>query len=273
MELVGRLINERDEKLILSTDEDGISHSVYIKHVAPECGVVLVGHNVGDHFMVEYYYPYSRYPYITSNRDCKITRMSDNERYMASCEDSRFGINAIFYMSNFADIFKYKIPLDEEVKVRCLSLSALAKSARILSPIEKSPEVEREMLERRSKRVNLVDRAQNGDDEAFEQLTSDEMKMYQRVNHRVWESDLYSVVDSFFMPSGMECDQYCVMGQITDIEEHVNSVTGNRFYRFNVKTNNDMRIGITVAASDVIGEPKTGRRIKCDVWLQGEIEF
>ena len=55
--------------------------------------------------------------------------------------------------------------------------------------------------------------AKNGDEEAMESLTIEDMDTYSMISQRVENEDVYSIVDSYFMPYGMECDLYNIHGR------------------------------------------------------------
>ena len=54
----------------------------------------------------------------------------------------------------------------------------------------------------------------------MESLTMDDIDTYAMISQRLTKEDVFSIVDSFFMPSGLECDQYSVMGEITEMNTH-----------------------------------------------------
>ena len=61
----------------------------------------------------------------------------------------------------------------------------------------------------------------------MESLTMDDIDTYAMISQRLTKEDVFSIVDSFFMPSGLECDQYSVMGEIVDFVNFKNILTGN----------------------------------------------
>ena len=86
------------------------------------------------------------------------------------------------------------------------------------------------------------------------------------------KEDLYSIVDSSFMPSGIECDQYSVIGEIRKIEEKKNQITKEIVYDLTLECS-DMIFHVGIAKIDLIGEPKIGRRFKGQIWMQGVAKF
>lgn len=64
----------------------------------------------------------------------------------------------------------------------------------------------------------------------METLTIEDIDLYSQVSRRAMKEDLYSIVDSSFMPCGIECDQYSIIGEITGIETKENRVSGELVY-------------------------------------------
>lgn len=106
----------------------------------------------------------------------------------------------------------------------------------------------------------------------METLTIEDIDMYSQISRRAMKEDLYSIVDSCFMPCGIECDQYSVIGEITHIEEKKNSFTGEMVYDLTLDCN-DMLFHVGIGAEDLMGEPKVGRRFKGQIWMQGAAKF
>ena len=121
-------------------------------------------------------------------------------------------------------------------------------------------------------RNHLLEAAKNGDENAMETLTIEDMDMYSQISKRVMKEDLYSIVDSSFMPSGIECDQYSVIGEIRKIEEKKNQITEEVVYDLTLECS-DMIFHVGIAKKDLIGEPKIGRRFKGQIWMQGVAKF
>ena len=84
--------------------------------------------------------------------------------------------------------------------------------------------------------------------------------------------DVFSIVDSYFMPYGIECDQYSVLGEIMDMELQENTYTQEEIYILTVSANT-MTFDICINKKDIMGEPAVGRRFKGVIWMQGKINF
>ena len=129
--------------------------------------------------------------------------------------------------------------------------------------------VEQEISKKRS---NLIAAARNGDEEAMESLTMDDMDTYSMISQRIVTDDVFSIVDSYFMPYGIECDQYNVMGEILEVMKFKNILTGEDICQLTVESN-DVQFDICINCKDLLGEPEAGRRFKGIIWLQGQLHY
>ena len=114
--------------------------------------------------------------------------------------------------------------------------------------------------------------ARKGDEEAIESLTLEDMDTYTMISQRIQEEDLFTVIDTFMMPYGTECDLYQIMGEIKNVESAVNEYTDEKLY-FMTLSCNDMIFDICINQKDLLGEPEEGRRFKGSIWMQGHINF
>ena len=139
-------------------------------------------------------------------------------------------------------------------------------------PICKSEEQIVTDQEAAANRNHLIAAAKNGDEEAMESLTLEDIDTYTMVSRRIQQEDVFSIVDSFFMPYGMECDQYQILGEILNCQKVSNHVTGEKVYCLRVDCNG-LQFDICMNEKDLLGIPEEGRRFKGTVWLQGRINF
>ncbi len=269
--LTDNFIEHADETASFRLDEDTVL-IIYRKYVAPGCGVMLVGTQIKGRFRLDYYFPFMQSELVTSTDVCMVSKKNGADAYLVSTEDSRFGMITIFHLINMTDFIKSRLELDETYPAKKICMTGLALTARVLLPVIKTEEQIQAQRLRNKKRIRLLQEARYGDEDAMEELATQEMETVSVVNQQIFQDDLYSVIDSFFMPYGVECDLYMLMGEILAVEELVNAFTGEKFYRIQVRANYiDVTVG--VLAADLAGEPKAGRRIKCEVWLQGTVEF
>ena len=153
-----------------------------------------------------------------------------------------------------------------------MTLSGLARKGTILLPVLKKAEETAEAEEKTINRGRLMAAAKNGDEEAMESLTIEDMDTYSMISQRVENEDVYSIVDSYFMPYGMECDLYNIMGEILECNKVQNVLTGDSIYEMRICCN-DIEMDVCNNENDLLGEPLRGRRFKGIVWLQGNVDF
>ena len=249
--------------------------SVRFAQVAPGMGIVMVGEvDPKGRFRREFYYPYLTASDPSSTVDCSIQRHTEKETYAGLLDEFRVGISLIFYLDN---CFEYRCRRLARLgrlstKVEEVSLTGLAIEGKVLLPLHKTRK-QIEMAKVATKdRNHLLEAAKNGDENAMETLTIEDMDMYSQISKRVMKEDLYSIVDSSFMPSGIECDQYSVIGEIRKIEEKKNQITKEIVYDLTLECS-DMIFHVGIAKKDLIGEPKIGRRFKGQIWMQGVAKF
>ncbi len=139
-------------------------------------------------------------------------------------------------------------------------------------PIYKTEDEEEKIKSRQIKRNKLITAAKNGDESAIEDLTLDDMDLYTTISKKIKYEDVFSLVDSYFMPYGVECDQYSIMGEIKEVSKKRNRITGENIYVMNVKCN-ELVLDVCINDQDLLGEPMPGRRFKGTIWLQGYINY
>ena len=240
--------------------------------VAPGMGIVMMGEmNEEGAFQCEYYYPYLNSADVSSETDCSIQRHTEKETYAGLLDEYRVGISLIFYLENGYEYRERKIKRMSRT-VESVNLTGLAAEGKVLLPLHKTrKQIEMAKVAARD-RNNLLEAAKKGDEDAMETLTIEDIDLYSQVSRRAMKEDLYSIVDSTFMPSGIECDQYSIIGEITKIDTKENRVTGEKVYDLTISCS-DMLFHVGIAQKDLMGEPKVGRRFKGQIWMQGTAKF
>ena len=137
-----------------------------------------------------------------------------------------------------------------------------------MMPIQKSERQKKKIARDTVERNRLIQAARGGDEEAIENLTLEDMDTYTAISKKIQKADIFSLVDTYFMPYGVECDQYSILGEITDMKRVKNSMTGESVYILTVCCN-DLNMKVGINSMDLMGEPAVGRRFKGSVWLQG----
>ncbi|MBQ7933861.1 MAG: DUF3881 family protein, partial [Lachnospiraceae bacterium] len=139
-------------------------------------------------------------------------------------------------------------------------------------PLMKSEKQKKRIVEDKKARRNLQLAAQKGDTNAMDTLLFHEMDQYNVVIDKLQYQDVYSLVDTYFMPYGAECDQYSVLGEIVAMRKTANRITGEEIYVLTISCN-ELTFDVCINIIDLFGEPEVGRRFKGVVWLQGMINY
>ena len=236
-------------------------------------GVAVCGEfDEDDKFTYDYYYPYLRGNIISSEEDVTVERHAAQESYAGICDDFKVGVSLIFYLQNMIPYVKIQNSGILPVRGTTLTLTALSTSGMIMMPIMKT---EKDMMKSRRSflaRNQLINAARKGDEEAIENLTLEDMDTYTTISRRIHKEDVFSLVDTYFMPHGIECDHYSILAEILECNLIKNRATEEEIY---VKTLscNDLVFEMCINKEDLYGEPVAGRRFKGNIWLQGFINF
>lgn len=245
----------------------------YEKTYADGIGICVCGEQDDDgQFYYDYSYPYIRGTGISSIEDISVERQAEKESYAGVCDDVKIGVTMIFYLQDIASYVKIKNADLLPVRGTSLTLSALSTEGKVLLPLEKNPGQVRNLQKASIKRQRLMEAARTGDEDAMELLTLDDMDTYNVISDKLQREDVLSLVDTYFMPYGVECDQYNVLGEIRNARQLVNSMTGEKMYRLRVSCN-DIEFDLCINEKDMYGDPQAGRRFKGTIWLQGYINY
>ena len=139
------------------------------------------------------------------------------------------GVSLIYYLQNQLEYLEKDLNHQKVCYISSVMMSGLSVEGKILLPVQKDAE----------NKVSLIQCP-----------------------------DIYSVVDTCFMPYGVECDQYYIVGEITEVEELQNDWTGELVYSLTIKCNG-LTFQVCINAADLMGLPAPGRRFKGTIWMQG----
>ena len=261
-------IKERPELMKVTTDSEGNEFGEFSREFAPNMGIIVRGSYLeDDSFEVEYYTPYFLGSQVTTQEPIDIEKHSEKESYAGVCDDPRIGVTLIFYLQNVADYLSERKAHSSDVNGGAL-LAGLSVDGKILLPeVKKAVQAGRPNQKDRSQ---LISEARDGDEDAIESLTLEDMDTYSMLSKRVMNEDILTIVSSCFMPYGIESDQYSVLAEIVDLLEIENSLTSDIIYCMKLKCN-DMVFDVCINKKDLMGEPEIGRRFKGNIWMQGTV--
>lgn len=268
--LINLVIENATEKQVFRMSEER-SVVELLMEVAEDTGVVVRGEtDARGNFHVAHYFPFRRGNTITTEEPLFVNKRVDTDAYTGMCDDYRIGVSLIFYIQNVVDLLKN--PIRKKERRRCPAyLSALATEGKILLPVEKTKKEAEKVKSDLQNRSALIAEAKQGNQEAMQNLTFDDIDQYAVVSRRIRKEDIYSIVETSFIPYGSESDNYSILGYITNVEKLENSYTKEEFYVLSVECN-EMNFDVCIHTEDLLGEPLVGRRFRGNVWLQGKVE-
>jgi len=252
--------------------ENDVMFAEFSKQYAENIGIAVRGEFDEDEFTYEYYFPFYRGDEISSQEDVSVERQSEKEAYAGICDDIKVGVSLIFYLQNIVDYIKVKITNQLPVKGTTLTLTGLSCQGIIMMPIVKNEKEKQKIKKVSNNRNNLIEAARKGDEDAIENLTLEDMDTYTVISRKIQKEDVFSLVDTYFMPYGVECDLYSILGEIIDCKKVVNQYSNEEVYEMKINCN-EIILQVAINKVDLFGEPMIGRRFKGVVWLQGYINF
>ena len=261
-----------DERKIYKNDMDR-AYAEFSKYYAEDMGLTVCGEfdDTGN-FHPEHHYPFFHGRTVSMKQLVDFEKRAADESYAGVCEDPRIGTTIIFYLTNTGEymtrLAANTVP-DKPLPVR---FSALARKGTILLPIFKTPSEEAEGIKLREKYLKLVSDAREGDEEAIEALTEDDMNSYNILSKRVQKEDILSIVDTYFQPFGVECDMYNVCGNVISCEKVQNSYTSENVWKMQIESC-DVYFDLCINEGRLEGEPSPGSRFRGYIWLQGAVDF
>ena len=243
------------------------------RNFAEDIGIAVCGEfDEDDTYSFDYYLPYLRSDLVRTAEDISIERHAAKESYAGICDDPKVGVSLIFYLQNMISYLKLQGEGKIPAKGTSLNLSALSCQGTIMMPIQKTEWQKKKIAKDAVQRNRLIQAARGGDEEAMESLTLEDMDTYTSISRKIQKADIFSLVDTYFMPYGVECDQYSVLGEITDMKLVTNGLTGEKVHILTLCCN-DLNLKVAINSIDLLGEPAVGRRFKGSVWLQGQVNF
>ena len=271
-ELTDWVLENPDHLSVITLNPDS-NLAVAEREIAGHAGISVVGEiDERGSLVPEYYFPFLSSTTISSDAQLSYEKQAAKESYAGMCEDYRMGMALIFTVKNPVDIIRSEQSGILEKPFREVALSMLASDGTVLLPIAQTEKV----LDTRERGTELERKlladASSGDPDALDKLTRQEMMRYKNVMDHLHDTDIYTMVNSFFMPHGMESDRYYCMGEIEAVRLYENELTREHFYRLKVRANG-MEFALAINQSDLLGIPSPGHRIKCHGWLLGEMKM
>lgn len=270
LEIIIHDIVDRPDVLKVTRDSEGCEFAELTSEYAPGVGIKVCGtYDEDDQFHVDYYFPFMTGNHLTTQEKIEIQKHSDRESYAGICDEVNLGVTLIFYMQNVAEYLSEK-RVQENVVIHGANMAALSTEGMILLPVLKHKDKEEQRNTKHNQRNQLIAQAREGNEEAIESLTLEDMDTYSLLSRRVAKEDILSIVASYFMPYGIESDQYAILGEILDYTLEENKWTQEQIYCMKIECN-DIIFDLCINKNDLLGEPEIGRRFKGNIWMQGNV--
>ena len=259
------------EKTVKINQHADISERV--KHFTKDMGLMVCGtYDQEDRYEREYYIPFFEGKGNKKFEEMAVERHISRNSFAGACEYPGIGITIIYYLQNAVEYLSELQFGQFNKDTVSLTLSGLASEGKILLPVMQENISFTEKEESLRKHSKLIKEARSGDENAIESLTMQEMDTYSMISKRIETEDVLSIVSTYFMPCGLECDQYSILGEILKYEKRENSLTKEQIYVLTVECNS-LEFDVCINAEDLLGEPEIGRRLKANIWLQGRMNF
>ena len=212
-ELVLDCIRRAERRGYTLVDDETMA-AEFSREYADGMGITACGNfDEDDKFHLDYYFPYLDGTGVTSYEDISVEKHASEDSFAGVCDDIKVGISIIFYLKNKIPYIKAQSTGKLPIKGTSVTFSGLSVKGSILIPINKADEKSATQNDN-TDRAKLLAAAKNGDEEAIETLTLEDMDTYNTISKRIKNEDVYSIVDTSFMPYGVECDQYAIIGDI-----------------------------------------------------------
>lgn len=235
-------------------------------------GLTWSGTMEGRETLCEYCFPVVEGEEYFIKESVSVEERVMGDAYTGAFEDLRAGVFIIFFLQNGIDYLEMQQNIGGRgMTAMKVALSGLALSGTILLPLVSDEQRCRKRDKEQRQRIKLLAAAKQGDEKAMESLAFQDMDMYTKVSKRILTEDVFSIVESSFMPYGIECDQYSIVADIIRAEKIINTFTKEEVWKLKLNYNG-IFMDICINNQDLMGEPAPGRRFKGNLWLQGKIK-
>ena len=270
LEKICKDIEEKPDTIKVAEDSEGNEFAELCHQFGDFFGLTLRGtYREDDTFEMDYYYPYVFGTSITTNEQIDVEKHAEKESYAGVCDEVNLGVTLIFYIQNVADYLAETNRHLSKIHYGAM-LAGLSTEGKILCPVVERKKNDVPAIQKNDRHNQLIAQAREGDEDAIESLTLEDMDTYALLSQRVMKEDIFSIVKSTFMPFGIESDQYTVLGEIIDCVTMENKLTHEKLYGMKLLCNN-IQFDVCINEKDLLGEPAIGRRFRGNVWMQGNL--
>lgn len=255
------------------TDGDDSVIAEKSKEFAERIGITVCGeYDADENFTEEYYFPYIKGEEVSVIEEVSVEKHADRDSYVGISDNINLGVSLAFYLLNRVEYVDHKHYVKRDMAVKPVVLSALSISGKIVLPIYKDESQIQQTTADRRVRNNLIIAAKQGDEKAIENLTLEDIDLFTNVSRLARKTDILTLVETYFMPYSISCDEYSILGNIIGLRQIENELTKEQLYILKLECN-EIVFDVCINKKDLLGEPVIGRRFKGTIWLQGSVEF
>ena len=244
----------------------------YMKTYGESIGITVRGEeDEGGVFHIGTFYPFLKSSFKDGlmEEEIFINKKVDSDAYTGMCDDNNLGVSLIFYIQNIEHYIQAGEGRQLEKKKK-VKLVALSNSGKIILPTQKRIYSHIASKIDSAFKNQLMDEAKNGDMAALDLLSMNDMDNNAQLQERIKREDLFSIVETSFIPYGSESDLYTILANIIGVRQIVNTTTNEKLWGLTVICN-DIPFEIVINEKDLIGLPSVGMRFKGVIWMQGEV--
>ncbi len=267
------IVENNPDYVEMAMDSEGNEFSELRIEVTKRTGIALRGnYDSKDEFHLDYYFPYYEAVQDTCHSTVQIMKESDRECFQGVCEDNNIGLDIIFHIQNMIPFLQSKKTDQDIVNPSSTSLCGLSIEGKIILPVYTDELIRTKTIKSKNTRNKLIAEARDGDANAYEKLTLDDMDKYSMISKRIKSEDVLSIVSSTFMPSGIENDKYAVIGEIMHFTKQTNTMSKEAIYILTLDCSG-LCFDVCINEKDLLGQVAVGRRFKGTVWMQGKLNM
>ena len=204
LEMILDEVITRPEIMKITKDSEGNEFAELSGSFAANAGITVRGtYQEDDSFHMDYYYPYVFGTSITTNEQIDVEKHAEKESYAGVCDEVNLGVTLIFYIQNVADYLAETNRNLSKIHYGAM-LAGLSTEGKILCPVVERKKNDVPAIQKNDRHNQLIAQAREGDEDAIESLTLEDMDTYALLSQRVMKEDIFSIVKSTFMPFGIE---------------------------------------------------------------------
>ncbi|MBR4182267.1 MAG: DUF3881 family protein [Lachnospiraceae bacterium] len=258
-----------NREIVLKSDDCYVCRITKYYSDDAKIGLEIYGEYIEDDvFRMEYYHPFFNSDCVSAREPVELQRHAATNSYAGICDDDRLDISIIFYLNEEGSV-RSSLFDEKRFDDKTIYFSGLCKAGRVLLPVLPSIRSENSRVKDKVGRFCADSEVEDIDEDdenvdLFPDFTPDFEK-------RLKKDDVYTIVNTFLMPYGVETDQYMVLGEINAVRRVQNKTSGEYVYIIRLTAKN-IQMDICVNEGDIQGAPEPGRRFKGIIWLQGRIE-